>query len=119
MATQIDAEWGSWPSSINKKKKKQTLFLVAQDVHVCPWAFPGFGVRRLLSSCCAQPLISELLLLQSSGSRHTGFSSHGAWAQLLQAMWDLPGPGMEPVCLALAGRFLPTATSEVQSIETD
>ena len=98
---------------------KKILFLVAQDVHVCPWAFPGFGERGLLSSCCAQPLISELLLLQSSGPRHTGFSSRGAWAQLLQDMWDLPGSGMEPVSLALAGRFLSTATREVQSIETD
>ena len=24
-------------------------------------------------------------------------------------MWDLPGPGLEPVCPALAGRFLTTA----------
>ena len=24
-------------------------------------------------------------------------------------MWDLPGPGLEPVSLALAGRFLTTA----------
>ena len=29
--------------------------------------------------------------------------SCGAWAQ-----WDLPGPGMEPVSPALAGRFFPT-----------
>ena len=30
--------------------------------------------------------------------------SCGPWAQLLFGMWDLPGPGMEPVSPALAGR---------------
>ena len=61
-----------------------------------------------------------LLLLQSMGSRHRGFSSCGsralerrlsscgAWAQLLCGMWDLPGPGLEPVSPALADRFLTT-----------
>ena len=50
-----------------------------------------------------------LLLLQSMGSRCTGFSSCGTWAQLLRGMWDLPGSGLEPVSPALAGRFLTTA----------
>ena len=35
-------------------------------------------------------------------------SSCGTWAQLLHGMWDLPGPGLEPVSLALAGGFLTT-----------
>ena len=35
-------------------------------------------------------------------------SSCGARAQLLHSMWDLPGPGLEPVSAALAGRFLTT-----------
>ena len=38
-----------------------------------------------------------------------GLSSCGARAYLLCGMWDLPGPGLEPVSLALAGRFLTTA----------
>ena len=54
------------------------------------------------------------------GSRHAGFSSCGsralehrlsscgARAQLLRGMWDLPGPGLEPVSPALAGRLLTT-----------
>ena len=62
-----------------------------------------------------------LLLLWSTGSRCTGFSicgsqvlerrlsSCGSWAQLLHSMWDLPGPGLEPVSPALAGKFLTTA----------
>ena len=65
-----------------------------------------------------------LLLLQSTGCRHTGFSncgsralehrlsSCGAWALLLHGMWDPPGPGLEPVSPALAGRFLTTAPPE-------
>ena len=60
-------------------------------------------------------------LLRSMGSRYTGFSSCGskalerrlsscgAPAQLLRGMWDLPGPGLEPVSPALAGGFLTTA----------
>ena len=62
-----------------------------------------------------------LLLLWSTGSRHVGFSSCGSWALerrlssrgarawLLCSMWDLPGPGLEPMSPALAGRFLTTA----------
>ena len=48
---------------------------------------------RGLSSCGSQAL--ELRL-----------SSCGARAQLLCGMWDLPRPGLEPMCPALAGRFL-------------
>ena len=70
---------------------------------------------------CAGFLLQWLLLLRNTGSRHTDFSSCGsralerrlsscgAWAQLLRGMWDLPGPGIEPVSPALAGRFLTTA----------
>ena len=36
-------------------------------------------------------------------------SSCGSRAQLLRGMWDLPGPGVEPMSPALAGRFLTTA----------
>ena len=32
-------------------------------------------------------------------------SSCGAWAELLHGMWDLPGLGIEPMSLALAGGF--------------
>ena len=47
----------------------------------------------------------------SCGSRalERRLSSCGAWALLLRSMWDLPGPGLEPVCPALAGGFLTTA----------
>ena len=35
-----------------------------------------------------------------------GFSSCSTQAQLFRGMWDLAGPGIEPVSLALTGRFL-------------
>ena len=35
-------------------------------------------------------------------------SSCGARSQLLHGMWDLPGPGLEPMSPALAGGFLTT-----------
>ena len=35
-------------------------------------------------------------------------SSCGTWAYLFRGMWVLPGPGIEPVSPALAGRFLST-----------
>ena len=41
-------------------------------------------------------------------------SSCGTWAQLLCGMWDLPGPGLEPMSPALASRFFNhCATREV------
>ena len=56
----------------------------------------------------------QALIVATHGSCHSwalerGFSSCGTQAQLLHGMWDLPGPGIEPVSLALADRFLSTA----------
>ena len=62
-------------------------------------------------------------LLQSTASRHMGFSSCGSQAlerrfsscgardSLLHDMWDLPRPGLKPESPALAGGFLTTAPS--------
>ena len=67
---------------------------------------------------CSGFSLQWLLLLQSTGSRQAGFSScgsravelrlssWGAQAWLLRGMWDLTGPGLEPVFPALAGGFL-------------
>ena len=64
-----------------------------------------------------------LLLLWSRGSRRAGFSSCGsralecrlsscgARAYLLRGMWDLPGPGLEPVSPVLAGGFFNHCTT--------
>ena len=48
-----------------------------------------------LSSCCSW----------APGHRLT---SCGTWVQLLCGMWGLPGSGIEPASLALAGRFFTT-----------
>ena len=53
-------------------------------------------VVRGLSSCGLRALERRL-------------SSCGARASLLRGLWDLPGPGLEPVSLALAGGFLAMA----------
>ena len=52
------------------------------------------------------------LLLWSTGSRYSGFSScitqvqqFHICAELLHGIWHLPGPGIELVSPALAGRF--------------
>ena len=66
---------------------------------------------------------------RSMGSRCMGFSSCGSWAlerrlgscgtraSLFRSMWDLPGPGLEPMSPALAGRFSTTAPP-VKSLNT-
>ena len=68
-------------------------------------------------SCCgawalgARASVVVACGLSSCGSRalEHRLSSCGAWAQLLCGMWDFPGPGLEPMSPAMAGRFLITA----------
>ena len=45
-------------------------------------------------------------LVESMGSRPTGFSSYDSQASLLCGMWDLPEPGMEPMSPALPDGLL-------------
>ena len=45
----------------------------------------------------------------SSRAPERRLSSCGAGAQLLRGMWDLPGPGLEPISPALAGGLSTTA----------
>ena len=77
------------------------------------WLCWVFIAMRALSNC-SEPGYSPtasfsfwwLLLLQLPLSRHNSC----AWASLPHGMWDLPGPGMEPVSHALAGGLLTTET---------
>ena len=55
-------------------------------------------------SCCR----AQALGARASVVVACGLSSCGAQAQLLRGMWDLPGPGLEPMSPALAGGFLTT-----------
>ena len=67
-------------------------------------------------SCCrawalgARASVVVALRLSSCGSwaLECRLSSCGAWALLLRGMWDLPGPGLEPMSPALAGGFSTT-----------
>ena len=70
-------------------------------------AWASVVVARGLSSCGSQALERRLRSCGSRALEHR-LSSCGTWAQLLRGMWDLPGPGFEPVTPALAGGFLTT-----------
>ena len=57
--------------------------------------------------------LQSFLLLQSMGSRPSSFSSLGLCScgiqvLLLHSTWNLPGPEIKPMSLALQGRFLTT-----------
>ena len=56
-------------------------------------------------SCCR----AQALGARASVVVARRLSSCGSRAQLLRGMWGLPGPGLEPLSPALAGRFLTTA----------
>ena len=62
-----------------------------------------------LSSCGTGTLESTGFSSCGSQALERKLSSRGAGAYLLRSMWDLPGPGLEPVSPALAGGFLTTA----------
>ena len=91
------------------------------DLCCCVQAFSSCGEWGATICCGAHASHCGGFSLQSTGSRHAGFSSCGSWAlelrlggcgpwaSLLRGMWDLPGPGLEPMSPALAGRFLTTA----------
>ena len=95
--------------------KQGPLFAVVHGLHPWRWLFlhlHGGG----FSYCRAQALGAWASIVVAHGLSSCGsqalerrLSSCGAWAQLLRGMWDLPGPGLEPVSPALAGRFLTTA----------
>ena len=72
-------------------------------------------------SCCgARALAAQASVVVAYGLSSCGLqalecrlSSCGAQVSLLRGMWDLPGPGLEPVSPVLAGGFLePRATRE-------
>ena len=105
---------------------KNYLFLAALGLRCCARAFSSCGERRPLlavvhrpPTAVSFPAVEHRLQsagsvavahgLSSCGSRalERRLSNCGTWAQLLCSMWDLLGPGLEPVFPALAGG-LPT-----------
>ena len=75
------------------------LFLAVLGLRCSAWASHCGGF-----SCCG----SRALGAWASVVVAHRLSSCGARAYLLHSMWYLPGPGIEPVPPALAGRFLTT-----------
>ena len=66
-----------------------------------------WGARAL--GAWASVVVAHGLSSCGSWALERWLSSCGAQAYLLRGMWDLPGPGLEPVSPALAGRFSTTA----------
>ena len=77
-------------------------FLVAKGLHYCPWAFSSCSEQGLFSAFHAQDSHCDGIPFAEQTLEH--------WlgACGTTGMWDLPGPGIEPVSPALAGRFLIT-----------
>ena len=81
------------------------LCLVAKSWGYCSFWRTGFSLQWLLLSAstrsrCADSVVAAL-----------GLDSGGAQVQSLCGMWDIPGPGVEPMSPALAGVFLSTVPS--------
>ena len=75
----------------------------------CARAFSSCGKRGPLFIVVRGPFTVAASLVAGHRLQTRRLSSCGSQAQLLRGMWDLPGPGLEPVSPALAGRFLTTA----------
>ena len=80
------------------------LFLAVLGLRFCSRAFSSCGKRGPLFIAVRGPLTIAASLVAER--RLSGCDSR---AQLLCGMWDLPGPGLEPVSPALAGGFSTTA----------
>ena len=75
----------------------------------CARAFSSCGKRGPLFIAVRGPLTIAASLVVEPRLQTRRLSNCGSRAQLLCGMWDLPRPGLEPVCPALAGRLSTTA----------
>ena len=75
----------------------------------CARAFCSCGKWGPLFIAVHGPLTIAASLVAEHRLQTRRLSNCGSRAQLLRGMWDLPRPGLEPVCPALAGRFSTTA----------
>ena len=83
------------------------------------WAFsscgewgPLFIVMRRLLVAVASRCGAWALRVWASVVVACRLSTCGTQALVLRGMWDLPGPGLEPVAPVLAGGFLTTVPPE-------
>ena len=56
--------------------------------------------------------VAHGLSSRSSWALEHRLKRYGTWAWLLHGMWDLPGPGIEPMSPALADGFFTTEPPE-------
>ena len=75
----------------------------------CARALSSCGKRGPLFIAVRGPLTVAASPFEEHRLQTRRLSNRGSRAQLLRGMWDPPGPGLEPVSPALAGRFLTTA----------
>ena len=75
----------------------------------CVRAFSSCGKRGPLFIAVCGPLTIAASLVAEHRLQTRRLSNCGSRAQLLRGMWDLPGPGLEPVSPALAGGLSTTA----------
>ena len=85
------------------------LFLAVLGLRFCARAFSSCGEWGPLFIAVRGPLTIAASLVAEHRLQTLRLSSCGSRAQPLRGMWDLPRPGLEPVCPALAGRFSTTA----------
>ena len=85
------------------------LFLAVLGLRFCARAFSSCGKQGPLFITVRGPLPIAASLVAEHRLQTRRLSSCGSRAQLLRGMWNLPRPGLKPVCPALAGRFSTTA----------
>ena len=85
------------------------LFMAVLGLRFCARAFSSCGKWGPLFIAVCRPLTIAASLVAEHRLQTRRLSSCGSRAQLPRGMWDLPGPGIEPVSPALAGGFLTTA----------
>ena len=85
------------------------LFLAVLGLRFCARAFSSCGEWGPLFIAVHGPLTVAASPVAEHRLQTRRLSSCGSRAHLLHGMWDLPRPGLEPVCPALAGRFSTTA----------
>ena len=83
--------------------------MVVLGLSSCARAFSSCGKWGPLFIAVHRPLTITAFLVAEHRLQTLRLSNCGSRAQLFRGMWDLPGPGLEPMSPALAGGFLTTA----------
>ena len=81
------------------------LLMAVLGLRFCARASSRCGKRGPFFIAVRGPLTIAASLVAEHRLKTRRLSNCGSRAQLLRGMWDLPGPGLEPVSPALAGRF--------------